>query len=117
MTRLDLSLDAAALTVVLCDIESRQRQRATAGRRRSSWSLREVPHLTVDRDGDAVVARTDLGRSERVVVAGHIDTVPLGDNLPCRVEGGRIHGCGTTDMKSGVAVAAAARGAPRGAQP
>jgi succinyl-diaminopimelate desuccinylase len=66
--------------------------------------LREVPHLTVDRDGDAVVARTDLGRGERVVVAGHIDTVPLGGNLPCRVVDGRIHGCGTTDMKSGVAV-------------
>ena len=30
--------------------------------------------------------------------------MPLGGNLPCRVEGGRIHGCGTTDMKSGVAV-------------
>ena len=66
--------------------------------------LREVPHLTVDRDGDTVVARTDLGRAERVVIAGHLDTVPLGDNLPCRVEDGRIHGCGTTDMKSGVAV-------------
>jgi succinyl-diaminopimelate desuccinylase len=38
------------------------------------------------------------------VVAGHIDTVPLGGNLPCRVVDGRIHGCGTTDMKSGVAV-------------
>ena len=103
MTRLDLSLDAAALTVVLCDIES-----VSGDERRLAEAielvLREVPHLTVDRDGDAVVARTNLGRAERVVVAGHIDTVPLGDNLPCRVEDGRIHGCGTTDMKSGVAV-------------
>ena len=103
MTRLDLSLDAAALTVVLCDIES-----VSGDERRLAEAielvLREVPHLTVDRDGDAVVARTNLGRDERVVVAGHIDTVPLGGNLPCRVENGRIHGCGTTDMKSGVAV-------------
>ncbi len=103
MTRLDLSLDAAALTVVLCDIES-----VSGDERRLAEAielvLREVPHLTVDRDGDAVVARTTLGRDERVVVAGHIDTVPLGGNLPCRVEDGRIHGCGTTDMKSGVAV-------------
>jgi succinyl-diaminopimelate desuccinylase len=38
------------------------------------------------------------------VLAGHLDTVPLGDNLPCRVVDGRIHGCGTSDMKSGVAV-------------
>jgi succinyl-diaminopimelate desuccinylase len=103
MTRLDLALDAAALTVVLCDIES-----VSGDERRLAEAielvLREVPHLTVDRDGDAVVARTNLGRDERVVVAGHIDTVPLGGNLPCRVEDGRIHGCGTTDMKSGVAV-------------
>jgi succinyl-diaminopimelate desuccinylase len=103
MTRLDLAMDAAALTVVLCDIESvsgEERRLAEA----IELVLREVPHLTVDRDGDAVVARTNLGRPERVVVAGHIDTVPLGDNLPCRVVEGRIHGCGTTDMKSGVAV-------------
>jgi succinyl-diaminopimelate desuccinylase len=103
MTRLDLSVDAAALTVALCDIESvsgNERRLAEA----IELVLREVPHLTVQRDGDAVVARTQLGRAERVVLAGHIDTVPLGDNLPCRVEDGRIHGCGTTDMKSGVAV-------------
>ena len=103
MTRLDLAMDAAALTVALCDIES-----VSGDERRLAEAielvLREVPHLTVDRDGDAVVARTNLGRTERVVVAGHIDTVPLGDNLPCRVVDGRIHGCGTTDMKSGVAV-------------
>jgi succinyl-diaminopimelate desuccinylase len=103
MTALDLSLDAAALTVALCDIESvsgSEKPLADA----IETALRALPHLTVDRDGDAVVARTSLGRAERVVVAGHIDTVPLGDNLPCRVEDGRIHGCGTTDMKSGVAV-------------
>ncbi len=103
MTRLDLSMDAAALTVVLCDIES-----VSGDERRLAEAvelvLRELPHLTVDRDGDAVVARTALGRAERVLLAGHLDTVPLGDNLPCRVEDGRIHGCGTTDMKSGVAV-------------
>ena len=95
--------DAAALTVALCDIESvsgNERRLAEA----VELVLREVPHLTVQRDGDTVVARTDLGRAERVVLAGHLDTVPLGDNLPCRVEDGRIHGCGTTDMKSGVAV-------------
>ena len=103
MTALDLSLSGPDLTVALCDVES------VSGNEQAladllEHALRDVPHLTVDRDGDAVVARTSLGRAERVVLAGHIDTVPLGDNLPCRVERGRIHGCGTTDMKSGVAV-------------
>ena len=103
MTALDLTQSGPDLTVALCDVES------VSGNEKAladliEQSLRDVPHLTVDRDGDAVVARTSLGRAERVVLAGHIDTVPLGDNLPCRVEGGRIPGCGTTDMKSGVAV-------------
>ena len=52
-----------------------------------------------------MVARTELGRAERVVIAGHIDTVPLAGNLPSRAEGDLLYGCGTSDMKSGVAVA------------
>jgi succinyl-diaminopimelate desuccinylase len=67
-------------------------------------ALRALPHLTVHRDGNTVVARTTLGRAERVILAGHVDTVPIAGNLPSRVEGSRLYGCGTTDMKSGVAV-------------
>lgn len=70
-------------------------------------ALRELPHLAVVRDGDTVVARTDLGRAERVVVAGHLDTVPVAGNLPSRLENGVVHGRGTSDMKGGVAVALA----------
>ena len=56
------------------------------------------------------MARTDLGRAQRVVLAGNIDTVPIAGNLPSRVQPGpasgadRLYGCGTSDMKSGVAV-------------
>ena len=56
------------------------------------------------RHGHTVVARTDLGHGERVVIAGHLDTVPLNDNLPARREGGLLHGLGTCDMKGGDAV-------------
>lgn len=101
---LDLGLDAAALTVALCDIESVSGNEGPLADA-VEHVLRSLPHLTVDRDGDAVIARTSLGRAERVVIAGHLDTVPVAGNLPCRVQAGRIHGCGTTDMKSGVAVA------------
>ena len=103
-TALDLSLDVTALTIALCDIESVSGNETTLADA-VEHSLRALPHLTVDRDGDTVIARTSLGRAERVVIAGHLDTVPLGDNLPVRIEDGRLHGCGTTDMKSGVAVA------------
>jgi succinyl-diaminopimelate desuccinylase len=67
--------------------------------------LRGVPHLTVDRYRHTVMARTELGRGQRVVLAGHLDTVPVAGNLPSRVDGELIHGCGTSDMKSGVALA------------
>jgi succinyl-diaminopimelate desuccinylase len=66
--------------------------------------LRALPHLEVARAGNAVVARTSLGRARRVLLAGHTDTVPLAGNLPSRVDGDRLYGCGTTDMKGGVAV-------------
>ena len=71
-------------------------------------ALRGVAHLEVLRDGDAVVARTHLGRAERVVVAGHLDTVPVARNLPSELregpEGPELWGRGTVDMKGGVAV-------------
>jgi len=100
---LDLSSDVADLTAAIVDIESVSGdEKALADA--VEEALRALPHLSVERIGHNVVARTELGRDERVVLAGHLDTVPLNGNLPSRVEGGRLYGCGTTDMKSGVAV-------------
>ena len=100
---LDLTADPVELTAALVDVES-----VSGGEAHLAdlvdQSLRAQPHLTVDRDGDAVVARTQRGRSRRVLLAGHLDTVPLADNLPSRREGDRLYGCGTTDMKAGDAV-------------
>jgi len=67
-------------------------------------SLSGLPHLHLERAGNVIIARTSLGRPQRVILAGHIDTVPVAGNLPSRVDGARLYGCGTTDMKSGVAV-------------
>jgi succinyl-diaminopimelate desuccinylase len=72
--------------------------------------LVSAPHLTVHRDGDTIIARTTLGRDFRVAIAGHLDTVPVNDNLPVRdlvdeATGVKeIWGRGTVDMKAGVAV-------------
>jgi succinyl-diaminopimelate desuccinylase len=100
---LDLSLPAAELTARLVDVESvsgNEHQLADA----IADVLASLPHLTTHRDGNAIVARTEFGRPERVVLAGHIDTVPIADNLPSRLDGDLLYGCGSCDMKSGVAV-------------
>ena len=103
MTSLDLSADGAALTAALVDVPSVS---GTEGPLADlvEAALRAVDGLEVGRDGDTVLARTSLGRARRVLLAGHLDTVPVTDNLPSRVEGTRMYGCGTSDMKSGVAV-------------
>jgi succinyl-diaminopimelate desuccinylase len=66
--------------------------------------LRKVDWLDVERVGDNVVARTSLGRSQRLVLAGHTDTVPANGNERARLEGDVLWGLGSADMKSGLAV-------------
>ncbi|HWM33217.1 MAG TPA: succinyl-diaminopimelate desuccinylase [Pseudolysinimonas sp.] len=72
-------------------------------------ALRPLAHLRVDRDGDTVVARTGLGRQRRVVIAGHLDTVPVNGNIPSELIRDELHGeelwgRGTADMKAGCAI-------------
>ena len=101
---LDLSATAGDLTAALVDVESVSGNEQPLADEIHA-ALAGLPHLTVHRDGNAVVARTALGRPQRVAIAGHIDTVPLAGNLPSRVSGGALHGLGSCDMKGGVAVA------------
>jgi succinyl-diaminopimelate desuccinylase len=98
-----LAQDPVDLTAALVDVASVS---GTEGRLADlvEAALRALPHLAVERDGDAVVARTSLGRDQRVLLAGHLDTVPIADNVPSRRDGARLFGCGTSDMKSGDAV-------------
>jgi succinyl-diaminopimelate desuccinylase len=100
---LDLSLTAAELTARLVDIESVSGDEKLLADLIAD-ALADRSHLTVDRDGNAIVARTDFGHDERVVLAGHIDTVPVAGNVPSHLEDGLLYGCGSCDMKSGVAV-------------
>jgi succinyl-diaminopimelate desuccinylase len=100
---LALDVPAAELAVALVDVPSVSGDEAAlAGLIHAA--LARCPALELVRDGNVVIARTDLGRAERIVLAGHLDTVPIADNLPARVEGGVLSGCGSADMKSGLAV-------------
>ncbi|RCW42776.1 succinyldiaminopimelate desuccinylase [Halopolyspora algeriensis] len=106
--RLDLTADPVELTAALVDIPSVSEAEADLADSVEQALRRQAPHLEVVRNGDAVLARTNLGRGSRVVLAGHLDTVPINDNLPLRRTGSGddevLHGCGTVDMKGGDAV-------------
>ena len=114
--RLDLTTSAIDLTRTICDIESVSGNEGALADA-IEVALRELPHLDVVRDGDAIVARTSLGRDRRVVIAGHIDTVPINANVPTQTRidpdavaadgssGSEVlWGRGTVDMKGGCAV-------------
>lgn len=100
---LDLSAGVGDLTARLVDAPSVSGDEAPLADAIESV-LGSLAHLTLHRDGNAIVARTELGRPRRVVLAGHIDTVPIAGNVPSTVVGGVLHGCGSADMKAGVAV-------------
>jgi len=100
----DVLADPVALTRALVDIESVSGDEDEITDAVEA-ALKAAPHLEVTRVGNTLVARTSLGRPQRVVLAGHLDTVPVADNLPSRTEGNIMHGCGTSDMKSGAALA------------
>jgi succinyl-diaminopimelate desuccinylase len=100
---LDLTADVVTLTRQLVDFPSESLQEGPLADAVEA-ALRPWAHLEVTRVGNTVVARTSLDRPERVVIAGHLDTVPVNGNLPSRQEDGVLHGLGSVDMKGGVAV-------------
>lgn len=112
----DLTADPVDLTRALVDIASPSREEAEIAGAVHTALEATVAGFTgpaagrteVIRDGNRVLARTARGLPTRVVLAGHLDTVPIADNVPGLVTGAGkdlvLHGCGTVDMKSGDAV-------------
>ena len=106
MNSIDLSQSLAELTIDVCNIES------VSGNEKKLADLVEesldFAHLEVIRDGNAVIAKTNLGRAKRIILAGHLDTVPIADNLPAKLmhfeRDQVVWGRGSVDMKGGVAV-------------
>ncbi len=101
MSRLP-SGDLFALTAALVDISSVSHSEQPLVDLLES-ELR-LPHLTVDRVGDNLVARTSLGRERRLILGGHTDTVPPAGNDQASIDGDRLYGVGSADMKGGLAV-------------
>ncbi len=107
-TTLDLTADPVELTAALVDVPSVSGDEEALARAVKTALETQASHLEIAVSGNTVLARTNLGRPSRVVLAGHLDTVPINDNLPLRRTGTNddlvLHGCGTVDMKGGDAV-------------
>src|SRR3954453_446607 len=105
LPELDLSADVLTLTRALVDapsVSGAEEPLADA----VEAARRALGGLGVERVGNSVLPRTNLDLPSRIVLAGHLDTVPIADNVPSKVDEttGRLYGCGTSDMKSGDAV-------------
>ncbi len=104
---LEISTNLTELTMAICNIESVSGNEARLADAVAS-DLSAFAHLEIIRDGNAVVAKTNLGREQRVVIAGHLDTVPVANNLLATLHHFEreqvIIGRGTVDMKGGIAV-------------
>ncbi|BBY82470.1 succinyl-diaminopimelate desuccinylase [Mycolicibacterium pulveris] len=101
---LDLHADPIALTAALVDIPSESRDEQRIADEIETALREQTSGFEIIRSGNAVLARTHHGMPSRVLLAGHTDTVPIAGNLPSRLEGPYLYGCGTSDMKSGDAV-------------
>ncbi|RPA62312.1 succinyl-diaminopimelate desuccinylase [Gordonia oryzae] len=109
MNALDLHGDPIDLTAALVDIHSESRDETAIADAVESALREQTTGFEIVRHGNRVLARTNRGLDSRVILAGHLDTVPIAANLPSRrtddaAEGEVLHGCGTVDMKSGDAV-------------
>jgi succinyl-diaminopimelate desuccinylase len=95
--------DLLALTATLVDIESESFQEQALVAHLEA-RLAAVPWVSIDRVGDNLVARTNLGRPRRLLLGGHTDTVPANANGVARLEGDTLWGLGAADMKGGLAI-------------
>lgn len=107
MKLLNIEASTVELVIEVCNIESvSKNEQALADAIEAT--LAQFAHLTLTRDGNALVARTELGRDQRVIIAGHIDTVPVADNLPAQLMHFEreqvVWGRGSVDMKASIAV-------------
>ncbi len=105
---IDLRADPITLTAALVDIPSVSHEEAAIADTVLSALREQTSGFEVLRHGNTVLARTDRGLPTRVILAGHLDTVPIAGNVPGRFEAldgeQQLYGCGSVDMKSGDAV-------------
>ena len=96
--------DLLALSAALVDVPSESHHEAHLCDLLEQRLVQRAPSLDCVRVDNNLIVRTDLGRDRRVVLGGHIDTVPANGNAEARIDGDVLHGLGSADMKGSLAV-------------
>ena len=96
--------DLLVLTASLVAVPSVSRQEGELADHVERRLAERASRLALTRVGNTVIARTELGRERRIVLGGHLDTVPANGNEVPRLDGDVLHGLGSADMKGGLAV-------------
>jgi succinyl-diaminopimelate desuccinylase len=96
--------DLLVLTASLVAVPSVSRREGELADHVERRLAERASQLALARVGNTVIARTKLGRERRVVLGGHLDTVPANGNEVPRLDGDVLHGLGSADMKGGLAV-------------
>lgn len=96
--------DLLALSAALVDVPSESHHEARLCDLLERRLAARAPSLDCMRVANNLIVRTDLGRERRVVLGGHLDTVPANGNEQARIEGDVLHGLGSADMKGSLAV-------------
>lgn len=104
LVELDLRANPVELTAALVNVPSVSGDEAALADAVQAALAAQAPHLRLLRCGNTVLGRTELGRAQRVLLAGHLDTVPIAENVPSRLCDDLLYGCGSSDMKSGDAM-------------
>lgn len=106
-----MSIDLIDLTAELCAVPSVSGTEAGLADLIEARLRTAAPSLEVRRVGDNLVVRSAFGCDHRVVLAGHLDTVPPAGNEQPHRDGETVRGLGAADMKGGLAVLLALAGA------
>jgi succinyl-diaminopimelate desuccinylase len=101
--------ELAHLTLELCRIPSETRHEAEIATWVQHRCVAAAGADAVKRIGNSVVCDPCISADERaslpaVALVGHLDTVKCAENQDYAVQGGRVYGCGASDMKAGCAV-------------
>lgn len=96
--------DLMGLTEALVNVDSVSGREGPLSDAIADRLAQRANHLEIVRIGNTLVARTNLGRSRRLLIGGHLDTVPANGNAVAHRDGEILHGLGTADMKGSLAV-------------